>query len=227
MWEYAKVKLIGLWSEASQVLVFLDQQMVFWTFAAIGILSSLFLIVSMFLGDISEAIHGLFDSEHDFGGGDHDTSGTDHAADIHHDLPDHVGGNPSFFSLRFGLSFLSGFGLTGTILTYYHMHVVLSSACGSLVGLALSGITYAIVRGMASQQASFNITSGDLIDQEARVIVGLPEKGIGQVLVQVGEITITKLAQSENGLPIPENARVKIMATSEQTVIVKKLFPAG
>lgn len=221
--DFLREKLIYGISSVLEVLNFLDKQMVFWTFIVIGVASSLFLVLTMILGEASEALHGIFGHDISGGEGDADADTGDHGGDIHHDS-DTAAGTPSFFSVRFMLSFLSGFGLTGAIATIYGITVVPSSLYGAMVGLVFTGVTYAIVWSMASQQASFNVTEQDLIGKEGRVIVEIaPGGGMGQVLVQVGEMSIAKIAQSENGEPVPENAHVRIVSTVGQVAFVQQI----
>lgn len=223
MQEKIKEIAVSAMGETNKLFAFLDVQVVFWTFTVIGVISSLFLMVTLLLGELSDVFHA-FGGDHDIGHGDHGAD-THHGGDVHTGETDQTGGTPSLFSLRFGFSFLSGFGVTGAVATYTGCGVVSSSLLGAAIGLVLTSLTYAFVRGLASQQASFNITNKDFIGTEARVINDIPKGGMGQVIVQVGEMSVSKLAQSEDGQAIPENTRVMIVSTPGQMVIVKRIQP--
>jgi len=206
-------------------LEYLDRQLVFWTFMAIGLTSGGFLLVTMLLGEISEVFGDLFGGDHDFDG--HDLSGDADHGDIHdagHDV--HVGdiaglATPSAFSFKFILAFASGFGTTGAITTFSGYNVLASSGFGVLAGFVMAGLTYGFVMFLASQQASLNISSNDFIGRNGTVIVDIPENGLGQILLEIGGSSLSKLAQAADGKKIPERSNVEVISTIGQVVLVK------
>lgn len=206
-------------------LEYLDRQLVFWTFMAIGLTSGGFLLFTMLLGEISEVFGDLFGGDHDFDG--HDVSGnTDHGGlhvaghDVHSgDISGLV--TPSFFSFKFVLAFASGFGTTGAIATFKGYDVMTSSGFGILDGFVMAALTYGFVMFLASQQASLNISSNDFVGKDGIVIVDIPENGLGQILVEVGGSSLSKLAQSVDGKIIPERSRVVVTGNVGQVVLVR------
>lgn len=206
-------------------LEYLDRQLVFWTFLAIGLTSGGFLLITMLLGEISELFGDLFGGDHDFS--THDASSdTDQGSlhDISHDV--HVGdmsgiATPSAFSFKFILAFASGFGTVGAITTFEGYNVLASSGFGVLAGFIMAGLTYAFVVFLSSQQASVNVSSNDFVGREAVVIVDIPEKGLGQVILEIGGFSLSKLAQSAENKTIPERSMVIVTGTVGQVVLVK------
>lgn len=206
-------------------LEFLDRQLVFWTFMAIGLTSGGFLLFTMLLGEISEVFGDLFGGDHDFDG--HDLSGDVDHGDMHDAGHDgHMGdvsglATPSAFSFKFILAFASGFGTTGAITTFSGYNVLASSGFGVLAGFVMAALTYGFVMFLASQQASLNISSDDFVGREGIVIVDIPENGLGQVLLEVGGSSLSKLAQSTDSKKIPERSSVEITGTIGQVVLVR------
>jgi hypothetical protein len=56
----------------------------------------------------------------------------------------------------------------------------------------------------------------------ARVVVSIPAGGVGQVRCRLGEDLVDKIARSQDGGPIAENASVRIEAVLGETVVVTK-----
>lgn len=210
-------------------LEYLDRQLVFWTFMAIGLTSGGFLLVTMLLGEVSELFGDLFGGDHDFSG--HDTGGDADHGDLHDS--DHGGDHgvhggdiagiatPSFFSFKFVLAFASGFGTTGAITTFQGYNVLASSGFGILAGFVMAVITYGFVMFLASQQASLNISSTDFIGKDGIVTVDIPENGLGQIIVEVGGTSLSKLAQSVDGKIIRERSAVVVTGNVGQMVLVR------
>ena len=104
---------------------------VFLVIAAAGLI---FLLISLFFGEIFEHF---------------DTS-------LDHDL-DH--GGPSFFSPRVMSVFVTAFGGVGAIATHYGMGPLPASGMGFVSGLVLSSIVLAFARFLYRQQASSDVRS--------------------------------------------------------------------
>lgn len=169
----------------------------FGVFLAIALLGFLFLLISLIFSGIFEHFEGHFD----------------------HDL-DH--GGPSFFSPRVIAVFITGFGGAGAISTAYGRSAMVSSAAGFLCGLVLASIVLAFARFLYGQQASSDVHSGDVVGHTARVIVGIPAGGVGQVRCRLGEELVDKIARSKDGQAIPENTVVRIEETLGEVVIVRR-----
>ncbi|HEU4892434.1 MAG TPA: NfeD family protein [Vicinamibacterales bacterium] len=167
----------------------------FTVFLAIAAVGFLFLMVSLFFGEIFEHF---------------DTS-------LDHDL-DH--GGPSFFSPRVMSVFVTTFGGAGAIATFYRWSPVPASLAGFVSGLALSSLVLVFARFLYRQQASSDMRATDLVGQAGRVVVAIPAGGVGQVRCRVGEELVDKIAQARDGALIPENAAVRIEEVLGETVIV-------
>ena len=70
------------------------------------------------------------------------------------------------------------------------------------------------------QQASTDVRSSDLVGAVGRVVVAIPAGGVGQIRVRLGEELMDKIARTRDGVPIPENAAVKVDEVLGETVIV-------
>jgi len=156
-----------------------------------------FLLVSLFFGEVFEHF---------------DTS-------LDHDL-DH--GGPSFFSPRVMSVFVTAFGGVGAIATFYGLSPVPASLMGFGSGLVLSTIVLAFARFLYRQQATSEVRVSDLVGQTARVIVGIPAGGVGQVRCRIGEELVDKIARARDGGLVPENAAVRVEEVLGEIVIVSK-----
>ncbi len=172
-------------AEISQFTVFLG-------IAAIGFV---FLIVSLFFGEMFEHLDTTFD--HDLGHG-----------------------GPGILSTRVLSVFVTAFGGFGAVATYYRLGTLGASAAGFLGGLFFAGIIYAFATFLYSQQASSSVQTRDLVGRTARVIVPIPAAGVGQVRCQLGEELVDKIARSRDGAPIPDNTAVTIAEVLGDTVVV-------
>lgn len=170
---------------------------VFLTVAGFGFL---FLLVSLIFGEIFDFFDG--DLDHDF---------------------DHDHGGPGFFSSRVMGVFITTFGGTGAIGTYYGLSTLASSLAGLVSGAALASVVYAFARFLYGQQASTDVISGDLVGRTGRVVVTIPNNGMGQIRCQVGEQLVDKIARSGDGESIPENHSVRIEEVLGELVVVRPL----
>jgi membrane protein implicated in regulation of membrane protease activity len=170
----------------------------FAVFLSITVVGFLFLLVSLIFGE-------LFDH---FGGGGFD-----------HDF-DH--GGPGFFSARVISVFVMAFGGFGAIATQYGLSPLRSSGAGFAGGLVFASIIYGFLRFLYTQQSATEVRTSDLMGQTARVVVAIPAGGLGQVRCHIGEQLVDKIARSQDGQPIPENAAVRIEEVLGETVIVQR-----
>jgi membrane protein implicated in regulation of membrane protease activity len=177
---------------------FLPPLTAFSVFLAIAGAGLIFLLVSLFFGEVFEHFDTSFD----------------------HDL-DH--GGPSFFSPRVMSVFVTAFGGVGAIATYYGFSPVPASGFGFVSGVILSGLVFLFARFLYQQQASSEVRTADLVGQSARVVVGIPAGGVGQVRCRIGEELVDKIARSRDGALVPENAAVRVDEVLGEMVIVTKL----
>ncbi|HVL69169.1 MAG TPA: NfeD family protein [Vicinamibacterales bacterium] len=134
---------------------------------------------------------------------------------------DHDVGGPGFFSTRVIAVFITTFGGSGAIATHYGLAPIPASLVGLASGAVFAGAIYALARMLYDQQASTDVRVTDLVGTTGRVIVGIPRGGIGQVRVRIGEELVDKIARTSDGVPVGENASVRIEEVLGETVIVK------
>ena len=168
----------------------------FTVFLAIAAVGCLFLIAALIFGEIFDFF--------------------DHDPDI--DL-----GGPGVLSSRVIAVFVTSFGAFGAIGINNGMSIGAASALGAGSGLVFGGAMAILGRFLYNQQASSEVRAEDLVGLNCRVIVTIPPNGVGQIRCRVGEELVDKIAQSKDGLAIPENATVQVETVLGETVIVRKL----
>lgn len=131
-------------------------------------------------------------------------------------------GGPGFFSSRVMAVFITAFGGSGAVATYYGLPPVPAALMGLGSGLIFGGAIYALARFLFQQQASSDVRSGDLMGTIGRVVVAIPSGGVGQIRVRLGEELMDRIARTRDGAAIPENTSVQIEEVLGETVIVKK-----
>ncbi len=170
-------------------------------FLAIGAAGFLFVLVSLLFGEIFE--HADFSGGHDVG------------SDLGH-------GGPGFFSSRVISVFVMAFGGFGAIGVHYGLSPLAASMVGAASGVVFGSIIYGFARFLYGQQASSEVKTADLVGQPARVIIAIPASGLGQVRCQIGEALVDKIARTQDGQAVPENAMVKIEEVLGETVVVRR-----
>ena len=223
MWDLLRDFLVFNFSWLQGIFDRIDQILAFWTFLTIGLVTGGFLVVTMAIGEVSELFEDFFGGDHDFGV-DHDVSHDGH--DGGHDTHDsHDTGEmnvPSVFSFRIVLAFLSGFGIAGAIAIHLDQGILLSGFYGVVTGFGMGILNYLFVCFLAAGQASFNVSETDFVGKEGRVIVDIPAEGLGQIQIDTGMGTITKLSSSIENVYIPENSMVRVEKIVGQTVLVRR-----
>ena len=175
---------------------FLPPLSAFTVFLAIAAIGFLFLVIALIFGEIFD----FFDHDHD--------------VDV---------GGPGIFSTRVIAVFITAFGGFGAIATRSGATPLAASLIGLGSGVVFGGAILAFARFLYNQQASSDVRTVDLVGQTARVIVGIPPNGVGQIRCRVGEELVDKIAQSRDGSAIAEHASVKIETVLGETVIVTKV----
>jgi membrane protein implicated in regulation of membrane protease activity len=178
----------------------LSQLSAFTAFLSIAAVGFLFLLISLIFGEIFEHFEG---ADHDIG-------------DLGH-------GGPGFLSTRIISVFITAFGGFGAVATHYGLSPLPASGVGFFSGVFFASLIYAFARFLWSQQATTETRTADLVGQTARVVVGIPPGGVGQVRCNIGEQLVDKIARSEDEQAIPENAVVKIQEVLGETVVVARV----
>jgi len=169
----------------------------FTVFLAIATVGFLFLLISLFFGEVFEHFDGGLD----------------------HDL-DH--GGPGFFSTRVISVFITAFGGFGAIATEYGFGTLASSGIGALSGLVLATPIAVFARFLYGQQATSESRAQDLVGQIGRVVITIPAGGVGQVRCKIGEELVDKIARGREPEAIAEHTSVIVEEVVGETVVVKR-----
>src|SRR5688500_10840816 len=166
-------------------------------YAAIGAFGFLFLIVMLFLGELS--------------GGDHDghvePSGVDH-------------GGPGVFSARIMAAFVTAFGVGGVAGRYYGLSHPAASGVGVVSGIVMAGLVYQFAKMLYSQQASVEVRMPGLVGRSAEVSVAIPAGGVGQISLMASGERSEHIARSAGGQAIPRGAEVIVTGLRGDSLVV-------
>lgn len=165
-------------------------------FAIISGVGFLFLLISLVVGDVFEAVGIDFD-----GGGD---------------------GSADFGLLdsRVIAVFLTAFGGFGVIAAQNGYGAVGSSVAGLLGGLVFAGVVSVFGRFLIGQQASSSVTDSDLVGRTAQVTVAIKPGTVGQITAKIGDERVERIARAKDGSEIPAGTIVKVEAVVGDSVIV-------
>ncbi len=165
-------------------------------FIVIGGIGFLFLLASLVIGDIFEAIGFDLDFGHD--------GGTDFGV-----LDSRV---LSVFITAFG-----GFGAIGVQMGF---GAVVSSLIGLLGGVIFGAVVSLFGRFLTGQQASSSVTDDDLLGRSAQVTVAIKPGAVGQITCRIGDERVERIARARDGIEIPAGALVKVDSITGDAVIV-------
>ena len=163
-------------------------------FLIIGAIGMLFLLISLIVGDIFEALHIDFglDASHDFG----------------------------VFDSRVIAVFLTAFGGFGAIGVQLGLGAIGSTLAGLGGGVIFGGLIALFAKFLTNQQASSSVSADQLVGRAAQVTVAIKPDQIGQITVRVGEERVEKLARAKNGTEIKTGAIVRIESIAGDSVLV-------
>ena len=166
-------------------------------FAVIGGVGFVFLLVSLVVGDLFEAV-GF------------DLAGVDGGADF------------GFLDSRVISVFITAFGGFGLIAAQYGMGPLASSFAGLIGGVIFGGVVSAFGRFLVGQQASSSVTDDDLIGRTVQVTVAIKPGVVGQITATIGDERVERIARAKDGLEIKAGSIVKIEAIAGDSVIVSQ-----
>ncbi len=149
-----------------------------------------------------------------------------HEASLDHGDLDASGG-PSPFGTRVIAAFITFFGVGGIVGQHFELGHPASSGIGIVLGLVAATAVHQFAKLLYSQQASSGVSMRDLVSREARVIVAIPESGVGEVTLMVGLEETVQLARSVDGSAIPAGGDVVIQAVRGSQVIVSVVNGVG
>jgi membrane protein implicated in regulation of membrane protease activity len=188
-------------------------------FLVIGGVGFLFLMISLIIGDLFEALDIDFGADVDFD--------TDVDFDIDADFD--AGGGSSFgvFDTRVISVFLTAFGIVGAIALQFGLGGIISSLMGIGSGLLLGGLIFGFGYYLANQEATSPVTNRELVGRTAKVVVSIKPGSIGQISLQVRGERIEKLAKIRGEKEIIAGETVFIEERSGNSFIVSPMEGAG
>ncbi|HLL99933.1 MAG TPA: hypothetical protein VK400_02680 [Pyrinomonadaceae bacterium] len=164
------------------------------TFLIIGGIGFLFLLISLVVGDVFDAL-GLdfsLDASHDFG----------------------------IFDSRVISVFLVAFGGFGALGVQMGFGAATSSLLGLLGGVAFGAVVFFFGKFLYGQQSTSSVRAEDLIGRTAQVVVNIKPDQLGQISCRVGDEKVEKLARTVGGEEIKAGQLVRIESIGSDSVIV-------
>lgn len=163
-------------------------------FLVVGGLGFLFLVLSLIVGDIFDAL-GFdfgFDTSHDFG----------------------------IFDSRVIAIFMTVFGGFGAVGITLGFGAAISILFGLVGGFIFGAAVFYFGKFLYSQQSSSSVSDTDLIGRTAQVIVNIRPDHLGQISCLVGEERVEKLARTAGGEELKAGQLVRIDSVGSDSVIV-------
>jgi membrane protein implicated in regulation of membrane protease activity len=194
----------------------MDTDQIFFLFIALAGVT--FLGLSFVLGELGDA----FDSVGDFIGDNVDLPGGDHDFGGGHGEAD----GPSPLSLRNLMAFLTAFGASGLITSAYGWDTLQSSLFAIIPGFAMAFIAYRFMKMLYGQEASSVLEVASLVGRTGIVEVGVPQSGLGRVLMNTAGGRSSFIARSEDGSPIASGESVVVKSTLGGDLVVAKAIAA-
>jgi membrane protein implicated in regulation of membrane protease activity len=164
-------------------------------FAIFGGVGFLFLLVSLVVGDVFDAV-GL-----DLDSGGH---GTDFG----------------LLDSRVIAVFLTAFGGFGVIAVQNGFGAVGSSIAGLIGGVIFAAVVSVFGRFLIGQQASSSVTDEDLIGRTAQVTVAIKPGTVGQITAKIGDERVERIARAKDGSELAVGTIVKVDAVIGDSIIV-------
>lgn len=164
-------------------------------FAIIGGVGFLFLLISLVVGDVFEAV-GF-----DLDGG---ANGTDFG----------------LLDSRVIAVFLTAFGGFGVIAVQNGLGAVGASIAGLLGGVVFAAVVSVFGRFLIGQQASSSVTDEHMIGRTAQVTVTIKPGSVGQITAKIGDERVERIARAKDGIEISSGSIVKVDSVIGDAVIV-------
>ncbi len=165
-------------------------------FLIIGAVGFIFLLASLVIGDIFEAVGFDFD----FGG------------DGGHDF--------GLFDTRVLSVFITAFGGFGAIGVQSGFGALVSSMIGLFGGVVFGAVVSLFGRFLIGQQASSSVSDTDLIGRTVQVTVTIKPGQIGQITAKIGDERVEKIARAKSGAEIAAGSIVTVESIAGDSVIV-------
>ena len=195
------------------------------------VIGVVYVVIGAILGEIAHHGVDLADQDTDLGGADvgqdmdvgHDIGHVD-AGGLAHDVglgQEHI----SPFKPLTIATFLTGFGGLGLISQLgLRVSPLVSLFVAGPGAVAIAAVEFAafvklVIRAQGSSEATFYETLGS----EAEVTVAIPKKGLGQVAYHIKGFRYMSPARSDDGKPIKQGERVRIMKCGDNVYTVRHL----
>lgn len=166
-------------------------------FAIIGGVGFLFLLISLVVGDVFEAVGFDIDGGADGGGTDF-----------------------GLLDSRVIAVFLTAFGGFGVIAAQNGFGAVGSSIAGLLGGLVFAGVVSVFGRFLIGQQASSSVSDETLLGRTVQVTVAIKPGAVGQITAKIGDERVERIARAKDGSEIATGSIVKVDSVVGDSVIV-------
>jgi membrane protein implicated in regulation of membrane protease activity len=177
-----------------------------------GIVGAVFIVATIVMGgdvdadvDADVAVDADVDVDVDADVDTHLEAGADHG-DVHVD----AGVWLPFLSFRFWTYFACFFGATGTVLTLLGHGFIVTIIFSALVGLLTGWMASYVMRRLATEQISSDVTSSDYVGLSGKVIVPVGGGKQGQVRVFVKGSYVDLMAESDTPEPIAAQSEVLV-----------------
>jgi len=121
-------------------------------------------------------------------------------------------------------AFTAIFGFASFAMVGAGASATVAGVVGALAGIAGGAIAWWLSRLVRNAESNTSVSSGDLIGDEASVVLAIPEGGLGEVaLVRHGErVSLSATAATA----IPRGTRVRVVQTLTATSVVVELIEA-
>lgn len=122
-------------------------------------------------------------------------------------------------------TFVTVFGGAGLLLLHYTAIGAFLTVVGAVVAaVAISvGVYYAYVRPMENSENSTSFSMSELSGRICEVLVPIPPRGYGEVLVKVGAGHTNQIAASFDGETLAAGTRAVVVEVRDDTLYVARL----
>ncbi|GFN29939.1 hypothetical protein PCURB6_01990 [Paenibacillus curdlanolyticus] len=120
---------------------------------------------------------------------------------------------------------VTAFGGAGLLLERYtSLGIVMVVIAALLAGIVAGFIVFFVyIRPMDRSENSIAFSTADLTGLLGEVLVPIPEKGCGEVLIKVSAGVTNQIAASFDGQPIDGGSRVVVVEIQDGTLLVSKV----
>ncbi|GGG89605.1 NfeD family protein [Paenibacillus radicis (ex Gao et al. 2016)] len=120
---------------------------------------------------------------------------------------------------------ITAFGGAGLLLTdNTSMNNWLVTIVALLIAIVIAGGVYFVyVKPMERSENSLAVSEQEFTGKLAEVLVSIPSKGYGEVMLKAGAGHTNQIAASFDGEPIPEGMRVVVVEVKDSTLYVAKV----